>query len=64
MYSDTSKKGLGCVLMHNNKVVAYASCLLKRYEQNYLACVLELVVVVFALKIRRHYLFGRGVRFM
>jgi hypothetical protein len=27
-----SKKGLGCVLMHNGKVIAYAACQLKPYE--------------------------------
>jgi hypothetical protein len=25
MYSDVSKKGLGCVLMQNDNVIAYAS---------------------------------------
>jgi hypothetical protein len=25
VYSDASKKGLGCVLMQNGKVIAYAS---------------------------------------
>ena len=34
IYSDTSKKGLGCVLMQNDKVVAYASRQLKSYELN------------------------------
>ena len=33
--SDASKKVLGCVLMQNGKVVAYASRQLKPYEQNY-----------------------------
>jgi hypothetical protein len=32
IYSDTSKKGLGCVLMRDGKVVAYASQQLKSYE--------------------------------
>ena len=35
IYSDASHKGLGCVLMQNGKVVAYASCQLKNYEKNY-----------------------------
>jgi hypothetical protein len=35
VYSDASKKGLGCVLMQNGNVIAYASCQLKPYEQNY-----------------------------
>jgi hypothetical protein len=32
VYSDTSKKGLGCVLMQNGNVIAYASHWLKLYE--------------------------------
>ena len=35
IYSDASKKGLGCVLMQKGKVVAYASRQLKSHEQNY-----------------------------
>ncbi|TYK22171.1 ty3-gypsy retrotransposon protein [Cucumis melo var. makuwa] len=53
---DASKKGLGCVLMQQSKVVAYASRQLKSHEQNYPTYDLELVVV-FALKIWRHYLY-------
>jgi hypothetical protein len=59
VYSDASKKGLGCVLMQNNNVIAYASRQLKPYEQNYPTHDLELAAVVFALKIWRHYLFGK-----
>ena len=58
VYSDTSKKGLGCVLMQNDNVITYASCQLKTYEQNYPTHNLELVAVVFALKIWRNYLYG------
>ncbi|XP_038976913.1 uncharacterized protein LOC120107632 [Phoenix dactylifera] len=58
IYSDASKKGLSCVLMQNDKVVAYASRHLKPYEQNYPTHDLELAAVVFALKIWRHYLYG------
>jgi hypothetical protein len=58
VYSDASKKGLGCVFVQNDNVIAYASCQLKSYEQNYPTCDLELAVVVFALKIWRHYLYN------
>ena len=58
IYSGASKMGLGCVLMQNDKVVAYASRQLKPYEQNYPTHALELAVVVFALKIWRLYLYG------
>jgi hypothetical protein len=58
VYSDASRKGLGCVLMQNDNVIAYASRQLKPYEQNYPTHDLELAAVVFALKIWRHYLYG------
>ena len=58
LYSDASGIGLGCVLMQNEKVVAYASRQLKSHEQNYPTHDLELDAVVFALKIWRHYLYG------
>ena len=58
IYSDASRKGLGCVLMQHGKVVAYASRQLKPYEQNYPTHDLELVAMIFALKIWRHYLYG------
>ncbi|GJV01098.1 putative nucleotidyltransferase, ribonuclease H [Tanacetum coccineum] len=57
IYSDVSKKGLGCILMQHGKVITYASRQLKPYEENYLAHDLELAAVVFALKIWRHYLY-------
>ncbi|RVW99491.1 Retrovirus-related Pol polyprotein from transposon 297 [Vitis vinifera] len=50
--------GLGCVFMQHGKVVAYASRQLKSYERNYSTHDLELAVMVFALKIWRHFLFG------
>ena len=51
MYCDASKDGLGCVLMHSGKVVAYGSRQLKNHEQNYPTHDMELAVEVFALKI-------------
>ena len=51
LYSDTSGIGLGCMLMKEAKVVAYVSRQLKPYEQNYPTHDLELVAIVFALKI-------------
>ena len=62
MYSDASKNGLGCVLMQDGKVVAYASRQLEPHEQNYTTHDLELVAVVFVLKIWRHYLYGERCR--
>ncbi|WRX23577.1 Reverse transcriptase domain - like 10 [Theobroma cacao] len=62
VYSDASKLGLGCVLMQDEKVMAYASRQLKRHEANYPTHDLELAAVVFALKIWRHYLYGEHCR--
>ena len=59
MYFDALRAGLGCVLMHSGRVVAYSSRQLKNHEQNYPTHDLELTVVVFALKIWRHYLYGK-----
>ena len=58
VYTDASKEGLGCVLMQEGKVVAYASRKLKPHEQNYPTHDLELAAIVFALKKWRHYLYG------
>ena len=60
VYSDASCVGLGCVLMQDGKVIAYVSRQLKTHEQNYPTHDLELVAVVFALKISRHYLYGES----
>ena len=62
LHSDASGIGLGCVLMQDGKVVAYAFRQLKLHEQNYLTHDLELAAVVFAWKISRHYLYGEKCR--
>ncbi|KAA3460469.1 DNA/RNA polymerases superfamily protein [Gossypium australe] len=58
VYCDASHTGLGCVLMQEEKVVAYASRQLRPHEVNYSTHDLELAAVVFALKVWRHYLYG------
>jgi hypothetical protein len=58
VFYDASRQGLGCMLIQNEKVIAYASRLLKPHEQNYPTHDLELVAIVHALKIWRHYLIG------
>jgi hypothetical protein len=58
VYCDASGTGLGCVLMQDNRVIAYASRALRPHEQNYPTHDLELAAVVHALKMWRHYLMG------
>ncbi|WVZ93944.1 hypothetical protein U9M48_039893 [Paspalum notatum var. saurae] len=59
VYCDASRDGLGCVLMQEGKVIAYASRQLCKHEVNYTTHDLELAAVVHALKIWRHYLVGQ-----
>jgi hypothetical protein len=58
IYCDTSRCGLGCVLMQEGQVVCYASQQLRKHEENCPTHDLELATVVHALKIWRHYLIG------
>nr|GEW81541.1 retrotransposon protein, putative, Ty3-gypsy subclass [Tanacetum cinerariifolium] len=57
VYFDGSHKGLGVVLMQNEKVITYDSRQLNIHEKNYTTHDLELGAVVFALKMWRHYLY-------
>jgi ribonuclease HI len=56
VYYDALGSGLGCVLMQEGRVIAYASR--HRHEEHYPTHDLELAAVVHALKIWRHYLLG------
>jgi hypothetical protein len=58
VYCDASGSGLGCVLMQEGQLIAYASRHLRWHEEHYPTHDLELAVVVHALKIWRHYLLG------
>ena len=57
VYCDASRVGLGCVLMQNGKVIAYASKQLKVHKGNYPTHDIELVAVVFSLNIWHHFLY-------
>ncbi|WVZ89427.1 hypothetical protein U9M48_035838 [Paspalum notatum var. saurae] len=58
VYCDASSSGLVCILMQEGRVIAYASCQLRKHEVNYPTHNLELLTVVYALKKWRHYLLG------
>ena len=58
VYTDASRRGLGCLLMQGGKVIAYGSRQRKTHEQNYPTHDLELAAVIFALKLWRYYLYG------
>jgi hypothetical protein len=58
VFCDASSTGHGCVLMQENRVIAYASRALRPHEKNYPTHDLELAAVVHALKLWRHYLMG------
>ncbi|XP_004516866.1 uncharacterized protein [Cicer arietinum] len=56
--SSLTRVCLGCIPMQKGKVIAYASRQLKRHEVNYPTHDLEMAVVIFVVKIWRHYLYG------
>jgi hypothetical protein len=62
IYCDACCQNLGCVLMQEGHVIAYASRQLRKHELNYPTHDLELVAVVHALKIWRHYIMGTKCR--
>jgi hypothetical protein len=59
IYCDASGQGLGCVLMQDGHVVAYASRQLRKHEEKYPTHDMELAAVVHALKIWRQYIIGK-----
>jgi hypothetical protein len=56
--TDTSKEGLGGVLMQYGRVITYISIKLRRHEENYATHDLELLAIVYTLRVWRHYLIG------
>jgi hypothetical protein len=57
--TDTSKEGLCRVLMQYGRVIAYISRKFRRHEENYAMHYLELLAIVYALRVWRHYVIGR-----
>ena len=58
---DTSKKGLGAVLLQESKPVMYVLRTLTKMEQRYSNIERELLAIVFALERLNHYTFGRTI---
>jgi hypothetical protein len=56
--TDASKEVLGGVLMQDHRVITYISRKLRRHEENYATHDLELLAIVYALKVWRHYHVG------
>jgi hypothetical protein len=59
IYCDASGQGLGCVLMQDNHVVAYASRQLRKHEEKYPTLDFEFAAMVHALNILGHYIIGK-----
>jgi len=57
--TNACNEGLGGVLTQDGHVIAYESRKLKIHERNYATYDLELVAIIHALKMWRHYLIGR-----
>jgi hypothetical protein len=53
---DASKEGLGEFLMQDGQVITYISRKLRRHEENYATRDLELLAIVYALRVWRHYI--------
>jgi hypothetical protein len=56
--TDASNEGLGGVLMQDGRVIAYISRKLRRHEENYATHDLELLAIVYSLRVWRHCLIG------
>jgi hypothetical protein len=61
VYCDASGMGIGGVLMQDGRAISYGSRQLRRHEENYPTHELELLPVVHALNVWRHYLLGNLV---
>jgi hypothetical protein len=57
--TDASKEGLGRVLMQDGQVIAYISRKLRKHEENYVTHDLDLLAIMYALRVWRHYLIGQ-----
>jgi hypothetical protein len=58
--TDASKEGLGEVLIQDGRVIKYISRKLRKHEENYVWHDLELLAIVYALRVWRQYLIERN----
>jgi hypothetical protein len=56
--TNASKEGLGKVFMQYGRVTTYILRKLRRHEENYVTHYLELLAIVYSLRVWRHYLIG------
>jgi hypothetical protein len=56
--TDASKEGLGIVLMQYGRGIAYISRKLRKDEDNYAMYDLELLEIIYSLRVWRHYIVG------
>jgi hypothetical protein len=61
VYYDASGTSIGGVLIQDGRAITYASRQLRRHEEHYPTQNLELLVVIHAFKVWRHYLLGNLV---
>jgi len=52
------QEGLGGVLMQDGRVTSYISRKLRKHEEKYMMHDLELLTILYALRVWRHYLIG------
>jgi hypothetical protein len=57
--TDACKGGFGGIVIQNEYVICYEPRKLKEIERNYATNEFELVAIIHALKMWRHYLMGR-----
>jgi hypothetical protein len=58
LFTDSSKEGLAEFLMQDDRMISYISRKLRNHEENYATQDLELLAIVYALRVWRHYLIG------
>ena len=58
IWMDASKELLGWVFMQYGRVIAYISRKLRKHEEKYMKHDLELLAIVYSMRVWRHYLIG------